>query len=137
MERSGAKWSEVERSGTKWSGSECATGVAPVAPGWGPGCHYRPFLCNACTTMALPVPPWHMAFGSKMSGNRLSVLFQCYSSVGGVVATNLERTGFGMSIGMGMGIGDSGPAPILEAKKKRKRKGMDTRTPTQSARGLA
>ena len=58
-----------------------------------------------------------MAFGSKMGGNRLSVLFQCYSSVGGVVATNLERTGFGMSIGMGMGIGDSEPAPILKARK--------------------
>ena len=42
-----------------------------------------------------------------------------------VVATNLERTGFGMSIGMRMGIGDGKPAPLLKANKK-KQKGMAT-----------
>ena len=36
-----------------------------------------------------------------------------------VVATNLERTGFGMSIGMRMGIGDGKPAPLLKANKKK------------------
>ena len=51
-------------------------------------------------------------------------------------STLTHARGFCMSIGMGMGIGDSEPAPILKAKKK-KRKGMDTRTLTQSARGLA
>ena len=48
------------------------------------------------------------------------LIFICFK-----VATNLERTGFGMSIGMSMGIGDSKPAPLLKAKKK-KQKGMAT-----------
>ena len=118
--RRGAKWSEVERSGADRSAPR---GWHRSRRGGGRVVITVRSLFNACTAMALPVPPWHMAFGSKMSGNRLSVLFQCYSSVGGVVATNLERTGFGMSIG----IGDSKPAPLFEANKKKNRRGRPPR----------
>ena len=64
-ERSEAERSGAQRSGAKWGGPGRATGVAQVAPGWGRVVIITRSFINAYITMAPPVPPWHMASGSK------------------------------------------------------------------------